>query len=456
MGTGPEEKQLWQYEESSKEGLMAKKVIILGAAGRDFHNFNTVFRDNAEWEVVAFTATQIPNIDGRAYPAELAGKLYPNGIPIKPESELTALIKKHDIDYVVFAYSDVTHQHVMHLANEANAAGANYLLLGTRDTMVKSTKPVVSVTAVRTGCGKSQTTRYICDIFKEKGRRVVAIRHPMPYGDLVKQRVQRFGDYADLLSHECTIEEREEYEPHIDNGEVCFAGVDYEAIVREAEKEADIVMWDGGNNDFPFYKPDCAVVIVDPLRAGHELMYHPSEVNLRLADIVVINKMDSAEQANVDLLKKNVAKLNPKAVIVECNSPVSVDNPEQIKGKRVLVVEDGPTLTHGEMKYGAGVVAARKFGAGELVDPRPFTVGTITDTFKKYTGIGTLLPAMGYGDQQVKDLEETINKTDCDIVIAATPIDLTRIISVNKPMVRVKYKLEEREPGTLARLLDRF
>lgn len=432
---------------------MAKTVVILGAAGRDFHNFNTFFRGNEEWRVVAFTATQIPNIDGRKYPAELAGELYPEGIPIVPEKELTRLIKEHDIDYVVFAYSDVTHQHVMRLANEAMAAGANYLMLGVRDTMVKSEKPLVSITAVRTGCGKSQTTRYVCDIFKKMGKRVSAIRHPMPYGDLVKQRVQRFGEYSDLEAHDCTIEEREEYEPHIDNGEVVFAGVDYEAILREAEKESDVIIWDGGNNDFPFYKPDFAIVVVDPHRAGHELIYHPSEVNLRIADAIVINKMDTAETEGVELLKANIKAINPRAEIIEANSPVSVENPEVIRGKRVLVVEDGPTLTHGEMKYGAGVVAAKKFGAAEMIDPRPFTVGSISETYKKYPNIGTLLPAMGYGDQQVKDLEETINRADCDLVVAATPIDLTRIIQVNKPMVRVKYALEERNPGQLEKLL---
>jgi len=435
---------------------MAKKVLILGAAGRDFHNFNTFFRDKEEWQVVAFTATQIPNIDGRAYPKELAGKLYPNGIPIINESEMERVISEHKVDYVVFAYSDVTHEHVLHLGSRAIAAGANYLLLGARDTQVASTRPVVSICAIRTGCGKSQTTRYVCDILKAKGRKVVAIRHPMPYGNLVKQRVQRFADYGDLDRHECTIEEREEYEPHIDNGEVVFAGVDYEAILRDAEKEADVVLWDGGNNDLSFYKSDLHIVVVDPHRTGHELKYHPGEANLRMADAVVINKMDSADVEQVAILKKNIAELAPKAVVIEADSTLTVDNPEALKGKRVLVVEDGPTLTHGEMKYGAGVVAAKRFGAGELVDPRPFTVGTITETFRKYSGIGVLLPAMGYGPQQVADLQETINRTDCDLVLAATPIDLTRIIKVNKPMVRVRYELAEREKGQLARLLEKF
>ncbi len=435
---------------------MAKKVVILGAAGRDFHNFNVVFRDNPEYQVVAFTATQIPNIDGRAYPAELAGKLYPQGIPILAEENLTEIIKEHDVDYVVFAYSDVLHTHVMHLASEVLAAGANFLMQGARDTMIKSDKPLVSICAVRTGCGKSQTTRYVCDVLKEKGRTVAAIRHPMPYGDLAKQAVQRFGDYPDLDKHDCTIEEREEYEPHIDNGEVVFAGVDYGAILKEAEKEADVVIWDGGNNDLSFYKPDLSIVVVDPHRAGHELIYHPGETNLRMADVVVINKMDTADEEGIATVKASIKKLNPNAAVVECNSPVSVSDPDVIKGKRVLVVEDGPTLTHGEMKYGAGVVAAKKFGAAEFVDPRPYTVGTITETFEHYPNIGTLLPAMGYGDQQVKDLQETINKTDCDVVVAATPIDLTRIIKVNKPMVRVGYKLEERNPGELAKLLEKF
>ncbi len=435
---------------------MAKKVVILGAAGRDFHNFNVYFRDNSEYDVVAFTATQIPNIDGRKYPAELAGKLYPGGIPILPESELTAIIQKHNIDFAVFAYSDVTHEHVMHLASVALSAGANYLMLGARDTQVKSTRPLVSVTAVRTGCGKSQTSRYVCDIFKEMGKKIVAIRHPMPYGDLVKQKVQRFAEYADLDTHDCTIEEREEYEPHIDNGEVVYAGVDYEAIVREAEKEADIVLWDGGNNDFSFYKPDLSIVVVDPHRAGHERYYHPGEANLRMADVVVINKMDTAEEAGIATIRESLKMLAPKAVVVEADSPVTVKDAETIKGKRVLVVEDGPTLTHGEMKFGAGVVAAKKYGAAEIVDPRPFTVGEISETFKKYPGIGAILPAMGYGDQQVRDLEATINAADCDLVLAATPINLERIIKVNKPMLRVTYALAERNPGQLAKLLEKF
>ncbi|RJO74363.1 MAG: GTPase [Myxococcales bacterium] len=433
-----------------------KRVVILGAAGRDFHNFNVFFRDKPEWEVAAFTATQIPNIDGRKYPAALAGSLYPDGIPILPESELTGVIKAQAIDTVVFAYSDSTHEHVMHLASETLAAGANYLLLGTRDTMVKSTKPLISVTAVRTGSGKSQTTRYVCDILKAKGRKVVAIRHPMPYGDLVAQRVQRFGDYADLDRHQCTIEEREEYEPHIDNGEVVYAGVDYEAILREAEKEADVVFWDGGNNDFSFYKADLSIVVVDPHRAGHELTYHPGETNLRLADAIVINKMDTASAAQIETVKKNIAAHNPKATVVEADSPVTVDKPELIHGKRALVIEDGPTLTHGEMTFGAGVVAAKRFGAASLVDPRPYTVGAITETFKKYPGIGTLLPAMGYGDRQVADLQETIDRADCDVVISATPIDITRVLKVNKPIVRVRYALQERQPGQLAKLAARF
>lgn len=435
---------------------MTKRVLILGAAGRDFHNFNTYYRGNAEFHVVAFTATQIPDIDGRVYPAELAGPGYPNGIPIKAEADMEQIIRDEKVDCVVFAYSDVTHQNVMHLASRALAAGVNFALLGPNGTQVASTKPVVSVCAVRTGCGKSQTSRYICDLFKKHGKKVVAIRHPMPYGDLVAQRVQRFAVLSDLDLHKCTIEEREEYEPHIMNDEVVYAGVDYEAILREAEKEADIILWDGGNNDFSFYKSDLHIVVADPHRAGHELLYHPGEANVRMADAVVINKMDTAEAKNIELVKKNVAALAPKAVVIEADSPVTVDKPELIKGKRVLVVEDGPTLTHGEMKYGAGVVAAKKFGAKELVDPRPYTVGTISDTFAKYPGIGVLLPAMGYGEQQVRDLEATINATDCDVVLSATPIDIARLVKVNKPIVRVDYALAERVPGQLAALLKRF
>jgi len=423
---------------------MAKiKVIIMGAAGRDFHNFNTFFRGNENYEVVAFTATQIPNIDDRKYPAELAGSLYPNGIKIYPEDELPKLIKEFSVDEVIFSYSDVPYDYVMSHSAMVNAAGADFKLLGPNHTMIKSTKPVVSICAVRTGCGKSQTTRYISRLLKEAGKKVVAIRHPMPYGDLTEQKVQRFASLEDLDKHKCSIEEREEYEPHIVTGTIIYAGVDYEAILREAEKEADIILWDGGNNDLPFYKPDVHIVVADPHRTGDELYYYPGEANLRMADAVVINKIDTADSENIIELRENIRKVNPEAIIIEGASPIFVDEYEQIQGKRVLVVEDGPTLTHGNMAYGAGIVAAEKFGAAELVDPRPFTVGTITETFEKYPEIGTLLPAMGYGDQQVKDLEDTINASDADLVIIGTPIDLRKIINIKKPAVRVYYELEE-------------
>lgn len=419
------------------------KTLIMGAAGRDFHNFNVFYRDNKDYEVVAFTATQIPNIDGRKYPAELAGSLYPAGIPIYTESDLVDLIRKLKVDQVVFAYSDVPHEVVMHKASIVLAAGADFRLMGVGTTQIQSTKPVIAVCAVRTGSGKSQTTRRVSQILREMGYKVAAIRHPMPYGDLVKQKVQRFATYADLDKHECTIEEREEYEPHIDSGVVVFAGVDYEAILREAEKEVDIVLWDGGNNDFSFYKTDLNIVVADPHRPGHEHTYHPGEVNVRLADVFVINKVDTADPESVIKVRTTLHELNPKAVVIEGASPLFVDNPEEINGKRVLVVEDGPTLTHGEMAYGAGWVAARRFGAGEIVDPHPFAVGSIHDTYVKYPSTGAILPAMGYGDQMVKDLEETINKMDVDLVISATPIDLTRIITINKPVQRVRYELEE-------------
>ena len=419
------------------------KTLIMGAAGRDFHNFNVFFRDNKDYEVVAFTATQIPNIEGRKYPAELAGSLYPAGIPIFPESDLVELIKKHKVEQVVFAYSDVPHAFVMSKASTVLAAGADFRLMGVESTQVKSVKPVVSVCAVRTGSGKSQTTRRVSLILRGMGFKVAAIRHPMPYGDLVKQKVQRFATYADLDKHECTIEEREEYEPHIDNGVIVYAGVDYEAILREAEKEVDIVLWDGGNNDFSFYKSDLAIVVADPHRPGHEKSYHPGETNVKLADVFVINKVDTADPAAVIEVRNSLHELNPNAIVVEGASPLFVDDPEAIRGKRVLVVEDGPTLTHGEMAYGAGWVAAKRFGAAEIVDPRPFAVGSIHDTYVKYPKTGTILPAMGYGDQMVKDLEETINKADVDLVVSATPIDLTRIIKVNKPMQRVRYELQE-------------
>lgn len=435
---------------------MKKNVIIIGAAGRDFHNFNTYFRDNADYNVVAFTAAQIPDIDGRKYPAELAGKLYPSGIPIYNESDLTKLIKELKVDICVFAYSDVPYQRVMSIGSIVNAAGPSFMLIGTNETQIKSTKPIIAVGAVRTGCGKSQTSRRIIEILMEQGLKVVAVRHPMPYGDLVKQKVQRFATIEDLKKHQCTIEEMEEYEPHVSRGNVIYAGVDYEAILREAEKEADVILWDGGNNDFAFYKPDLMVTVVDPHRPGHEANYYPGETTLRLADIVVINKIDSASPENIQIVRENIEKINPGAVVVDGASPLTVNKPELIKGKRVLVVEDGPTLTHGEMKIGAGVVAARRFGAKELVDPRPFVVGRLAETFVTYPNIGTLLPAMGYGDQQIADLEKSINNTDCDTVVIATPIDLTRIIKINKPYVKVDYDLQEIGHPNLSELVCDF
>jgi predicted GTPase len=429
------------------------RTLIMGAAGRDFHNFNVYFRDNAEYEVVAFTATQIPNIEGRRYPAELAGKLYPHGIPIFPESDLLKLIAEHKVQQVIFAYSDVPHEVVMHKASMVMAAGADFRLMGLETTQIKSTKPVISVCAVRTGSGKSQTTRRVSLILREMGFRVAAIRHPMPYGDLVKQRVQRFATYADLDKHECTIEEREEYEPHLDNDVIVYAGVDYEAILRQAEQEVDIVLWDGGNNDFSFYKEDLAIVVADPHRPGHEVRYHPGETNIRHADVFVINKVDTASPDAVIAVRNNLNELNPNAVVIEGASPLFVENPEAIRGKRVLVIEDGPTLTHGEMAYGAGWVAARRFGAGEIVDPRPFAVKSIAATYQKYPKTGAILPAMGYGDEQMRDLEATIDRADVDLVISATPIDLTRVIKVNKPMQRVRYELQEIGQPTLEEIL---
>jgi len=427
----------------------------MGAAGRDFHNFNVYFRNNEAYEVVAFTATQIPNIEGRKYPKELSGSLYPKGIPIYPESDLPQLIKENDVDQVVFAYSDVPHEYVMHKASLVNACGADFRLMGAKATQLKSDKPVVSVCAVRTGSGKSQTTRRVSKIMIDLGYKVAAIRHPMPYGDLAKQKVQRFATYADLDKHECTIEEREEYEPHIDNGVLVFAGVDYEAILREAEKEVDVILWDGGNNDISFYKPDLSIVVADPHRPGHELKYYPGETNLYLADVFVINKVDTATPENVITVRENLRSINPTATIVEGASPLFVDDPQGIQGKRVLVIEDGPTLTHGGMAYGAGWVAARRFGASEIVDPRPFAVGSIMATYQKYPGTGTILPAMGYGSDMVKDLEKTINASDVDMVISATPIDLTRIIKVNKPLQRVRYELQEIGQPTLEDILKK-
>ena len=433
--------------------MKRKNVIIMGAAGRDFHNFNVAFRDNEEYNVVAFTATQIPNINDRLYPPELAGKLYPEGIKIYDEAELTELIKKFDVDEVVFSYSDVPFEYVMTKASIVNTAGASFRLLGGKETMVKSTKPLISVLAVRTGCGKSQTSRKIVKILREVGKRVVAIRHPMPYGDLAKQKVQRFATLEDLKKYECTIEEIEEYEPHIALGGIIYAGVDYEAILREAEKEADVILWDGGNNDFSFYESDLIFTVVDPHRPGHELKYYPGNTSLRMANAVVVNKIDSADEANILTVLKNVKDVNPNATIIEAASPLTVDDPSVIRGKRVLVVEDGPTLTHGGMRYGAGTVAAQKLGASEIVDPRPFTVKSITATYEKYPNIGILLPAMGYGEQQMKDLEETINRTDCDSVVIGTPIDLGRILNINKPSTRVKYELQEIGDITLQTVL---
>ena len=417
-------------------------VLIMGAAGRDFHNFNVKYRDNNAYCVKAFTATQIPNIDDRKYPAELAGKLYPDGIPIYPEEQLDELIAELNIHEVVFSYSDVPFEYVMHKAAQVNAIGVSFKMLGAEETMVKSTKPVVAIGAVRTGCGKSQTTRFICETLKGMGLKVAAIRHPMPYGDLVKQKVQRFAELADLEKHDCTIEEMEEYEPHIVTGTIIYAGVDYEAILREAEKEADVIVWDGGNNDISFYKPDLTVIVTDPHRPGHEISYYPGETNLRLADVVVINKIDSANPEDIDEIRWNIREYNPDAVIVEAASPLEVESPSVILGKRVLVVEDGPTLTHGEMAFGAGVVAAEKYGAEDLVDPRPYLVGTLIDTFEKYQDIGILLPAMGYGEQQMKDLEATIRATECDGVVIGTPIDLRRIIKIDQPSTRVTYDLQ--------------
>jgi predicted GTPase len=433
--------------------MSKRNVLIMGAAGRDFHNFNVFFRDNENYNVVAFTATQIPNIEGRVYPAELAGKLYPNGIKIYEEKDLVKLIHELNVHEVVFSYSDVPFEYVMTKASIVNAAGVSFRLLGAEETMIKSTKPVVAVLAVRTGCGKSQTSRKVVKLLQQAGKKVVAIRHPMPYGDLVKQKVQRFASIDDLKKHNCTIEEIEEYEPHIARGGVIYAGVDYEAILREAEKEADIILWDGGNNDFAFYKPDLTITVTDPHRPGHELRYYPGNTSLRLADVVIVNKVDSASKEGIETVHKNVKEVNPTAIVIDANSPLTVDNPELIKGKRVLVVEDGPTLTHGEMKYGAGTVAAQRLGAKEIVDPRPFTVDSISETYKKYPNIGILLPAMGYGEKQIKDLEETINRTDCDSVIIGTPIDLGRILKINKPNTRVMYELDEIGDVTLETIL---
>lgn len=432
---------------------MVEKTIIMGAAGRDFHNFNVYFRDNERYDVIGFTATQIPDIEGRQYPAELAGALYPNGIPIYSDETLADLIRDNAVDLVAFSYSDVPHTEVMHKASVVTAAGADFIIIGASYTMLKSSKKIISVCAVRTGCGKSQTSRKIVQILKSIGKKVVTVRHPMPYGDLTRQVVQRFASYEDMDRQKCTIEEREEYEPVVRMGAVIYAGIDYEKILREAEKEADVIVWDGGNNDTPFFKPDIHIVVFDPHRAGHETNYHPGETNMLMADIAVINKVDSASSENIDKVRQTIVSHNPKATIVLAESELIAEDPDRIKGQRVLVIEDGPTLTHGEMAYGAGVIAARRFGAAELVDPRPYLVGTLKETFAKYPNIGTLLPAMGYSQKQIKDLEETINCTDCDLVVSATPIDLLQLVSINKPTVRIRYEYKDNGQPTLADII---
>jgi predicted GTPase len=436
--------------------MTKSRILIMGAAGRDFHNFNTLYRKNRNVEVVAFTATQIPNIAGRKYPAKLAGPAYPKGIPIYPESDLPALIKKLKVDRVVFSYSDVSFPYVMGKAGLVNACGAEFTLLGAEETMLKSKVPVVAVVAVRTGCGKSQTSRRVCGYFRSQGKRVVAIRHPMPYGDLVKQKVQRYASIDDLHTHKCTVEEMEEYEPHIVEGTIIYAGVDYEAILRQAEKEADVIVWDGGNNDTSFYKPDLTITVVDPHRPGHEISYYPGSTNVRLADVVVVNKVDSASKEGIDTVVANVQAINPGAVVVHAASPITVEDPSVIAGKQVLVIEDGPTLTHGEMKFGAGMLAAKQFGAAGVIDPRPYAVRSIADTFKKYPSTGALLPAMGYGREQMDDLQATIERVPCDAVVIGTPIDLRRVISIQKPSVRVTYALQETTKPDLAEILEGF
>lgn len=438
--------------------MSEKKVraIIIGAAGRDFHNFNVMFRNNPDYEIVAFTAAQIPDIEGRMYPPSLAGGYYPNGIPIHAEEELETLIKQNNVDECILSYSDLSYETVMHIGSRVMAAGAKFSMLGSYPTMLKSTKPVISITAVRTGCGKSQTTRAVVKALLEAGKKVVSVRHPMPYGDLEKMKVQRFAEISDLEKHNCTIEEMEEYEPHIAMGSVIYSGVDYEAILREAEKEADVIVWDGGNNDTPFFKPDLSIVVADPLRPGHEISYYPGEVNLRMADVVVINKVDSAYPEDVEIVLENIREYNSNAQVILAASAIMVEDPSIITGKRVLVIEDGPTLTHGEMSIGAGVVAARRFGASELVDPRPYIVGKIQDTFDTYPEIGTLLPAMGYGEQQMKDLEASIANTDCDSVVIGTPINLGRFIKIKQPNTRVFYELAEIGLPNIKSILKRF
>ena len=436
-----------------------KKVIIIGAAGRDFHNFNTYYRGNPDYQVVAFTAAQIPDIAGRLYPTELAGSQYPDGIPIYPEEELEELIKKHQVDECVFSYSDVKYDFVMSVGAKVNSAGANFTLLGPKQTMIKSTKPVISICATRTGCGKSQTTQKIIEHLNKRGLKTIAIRHPMPYGDLNAQKVQRFATLDDLKKHKCTIEEMEEYEPHIVRGNVVYAGVDYEEILKQAQSDpagCDVILWDGGNNDFPFYETDLMITVVDPHRSGHELRYYPSEVTLRTADVVVINKIDSADFAGIQTVRKNIAKVNPDAVVVDAASTIHVSNPQAIQGKNVLVIEDGPTLTHGDMKIGAGIVAAHRFGAQEIVDPRPYAVGALAETYKKYPHLDAVLPAMGYGEQQIRDLAQTIENTPCDSVIVATPIDLGRLFTLDKPSTRVTYDLQEIGSPCLDEVLEEF
>jgi predicted GTPase len=439
--------------------MVRKNVVIIGAAGRDFHNFNTCYRDRDEYNVVAFTAAQIPDIDGRKYPPELAGKLYPKGIPVFAEENLPEIIRKFKVDDCIFSYSDITYQKVMSVSAIVNSAGANFILVAPSVTMVKSIKPLIAVGAVRTGCGKSQTSRRVIELLMAKGLKIVAVRHPMPYGNLSEQKVQRFATLKDLEKHKCTIEEMEEYEPHIVRGNVIYAGVDYEAVLRKAEKDpsgCDVIVWDGGNNDFPFYNPDLMITVTDPHRAGHELRYYPGEVTLRLADVVIINKIDSASPEAIQIVRESIDKVNPKAIVIDAASPIKVDVPSVIRGKKVLVVEDGPTLTHGEMKLGAGIMAARKFGAAEIIDPRPYITGRLKETFRLYPDIGTLLPAMGYGKEQLRDLEKTINNTKCDSVIIATPIDLNRIIKIRKPATRVYYDLQEIGEPTLTQVLDDF
>lgn len=434
---------------------MARKVIIMGAAGRDFHNFNVFFRENADYEVVAFTAAQIPDIDGRMYPPVLSGSRYPQGIPIYDESELVKLIGEHQVEEVVFAYSDINHVDLMHKASTVLAAGASFTLLGPDDTCIKSQRPVISVCAVRTGVGKSQTTRAVCDILKKQGLKVVAIRHPMPYGDLSKQVCQRFETYEDLDKYECTIEEREEYAPHIESGIVVYAGVDYGVILKEAEKEADIILWDGGNNDFQFYVSDLKIVLVDPLRPGHEILYHPGEANLKMADCLIVNKVDSATPEQMAVVRENIKANNPGAAVIEAASVITADNPELVKGKKVLVIEDGPTLTHGEMEYGAGVVLSKKLGAAELIDPRPYAKGTIQDVYRKYTHMGALLPAMGYSEKQIADLKATVDDVPADLIVVGTPIDLTKVVELNKPSVRVAYELDEKVKPELEKAMSK-